>query len=78
MTHLIHCSCGEVIVKSQGPDTKVRAKIVVFKDNAAFAVCKGCDSEVAIPLQLNEDLLKSMSAAPEKSRHIPLYVRTRR
>jgi len=69
MNHLIHCTCGEVIVKSTGSDTKVRAKIVVFKDNNAYAVCRGCDHEVKIPLQIDSVMLKSMSS------HVPLYVR---
>jgi len=77
MTHLVHCSCGEVIVKSLGPDTKVRAKVLVFKNDTAYAVCKSCDTEVEVPLQLNTEMLKSMSA-PEKSRNVPLYIRTPR
>lgn len=74
MNHLVHCVCGEVIVKSSGIDTKVRAKIVVFKDNNAFAVCRGCDNEVKIPLQLDNDLLKSMASEEERPRHVPLYL----
>jgi hypothetical protein len=73
MNHLIHCSCGEVIVKS-AVDTKIRAKILVFKDDGAFAVCKSCDQEIKVPLQIDTDLLKSMSAVSEKL-HVPLYVR---
>lgn len=79
MSHLIHCSCGEVIVKAIGSDTKIRAKILVFKEEAAFAVCKSCDSEVQVPLSLNEDMLKSLSSASaEKPKHVALYVRTSR
>ena len=79
MSHLIHCSCGEVIVKAIGSDTKIRAKILVFKEDAAFAVCKSCDSEVQVPLSLNEDMLKSLSSASaEKPKHVALYVRTSR
>lgn len=73
MNHLIHCSCGEVIVKSS-VDTKIRAKILVFKDEGAFAVCKSCDQEVKVPLHIDSDLLKSMAATSEKL-HVPLYVR---
>lgn len=74
MNHQVFCTCGEVIVKSTGEDTKIRAKIVVFKNSAAFAVCRGCDSDVRIPLQLDSDMLKSMVATQEP-RHVPLYVR---
>jgi len=73
MPHLVYCSCGEVIVKSSGVDTKVRSKIVVFKDNSAYAVCRGCDAEVRIPLQLDTELLKSMSSTVDRP-HIPLYL----
>lgn len=74
MNHLIHCSCGEVIVKS-GADTKVRSKILVFKDDGAYAVCKSCDREVSVPLQLNADLLKSMASVDVAKSHVPLYIR---
>ena len=77
MNHIIHCPCGEVIVKSLGSDTKKRAKIVVFRDSTAFAVCKSCASEVQVPLQLNEDMMKSLASQPvEKNKHVPLYIRT--
>lgn len=79
MNHLINCSCGEVIVKSLGSDTKIRAKILVFKDDSAFAVCKSCDSEVKVPLQLDSGLLKSMASQEYESknstRYVPLYIR---
>jgi len=65
MNHLIHCQCGEVIVKSLNADTKIRAKIIVLKNNAAFAVCKSCNSEVKVPLLLDENMLKSMTAKPK-------------
>jgi hypothetical protein len=69
MNHLIFCPCGEVIVKSLDNDAKVRAKIIVFRDDTAFAVCKSCNKEVKIPLRLDTDLLKSLS-----SKRVPLYV----
>lgn len=72
MHHLISCHCGEVIVKSLEADTKIRAKIIVFHDDAAYAVCKSCSSEVKIPLRLDMDMLKSMST---ESRPVRLYIR---
>ena len=73
MNHLISCSCGEVIVKSLDADTKIRAKIVVFRGHDAFAVCKACNTEVKIPLRIDTDMLKSMSNEP--SRPVRLYIR---
>lgn len=71
MNHLISCNCGEVIVKSLNTDTKVRAKVLVFKDDGAFAVCKACNAEVKIPLRIDTDMLKSMS----EHRPVRLYIR---
>lgn len=73
MNHLITCKCGDAIVKSQSDETKVRAKIVVFRDDKAYAICKSCDAEVEIPLRIDEVMLKSMSST---SRHAPrLYIK---
>lgn len=72
MNHLISCQCGEVIVKSLDADTKVRAKIIVFHEDVAYAVCKSCSSEVKIPLRIDIDMLKSMST---ESRPVRLYIR---
>lgn len=57
--HFLMCSCGEVIVKSNDITTKVRSKIILFKSDAAFAVCKKCGKEYPIPLMLDKKLLKS-------------------
>lgn len=72
MNHLILCRCGEVLVKGLDADVKIRAtKIILFKDNVAFAVCKSCNTEVPLPLKLDPDMLKSMSADTKRT---PLYV----
>ncbi len=73
MNHLISCKCGEVIVKSLDADTKIRAKIVVFRDAEAYAVCKSCNTEVKIPLRLDTDMLKSMSQ--KEPSPVRLYIR---
>ena len=73
MNHLISCQCGEVIVKSLDADTKIRAKIVVFRGQTAYAVCKACNTEVKIPLRIDTDLLKSMST--ETRPPVRLYIR---
>ena len=45
------CACSEVVIKSRGDDEIVRAKILIIKGNQVFAVCKGCNKEVALPLE---------------------------
>lgn len=73
MNHVLHCTCGEVIVKSLAEDTKIRAKVLVIKGGASYAVCKNCDREVKVPLQLDTDMLKSLSN--ERPKHVPLFIR---
>jgi hypothetical protein len=74
MNHVIHCSCGEVIVKS-GADTKIRSKVLVVRDSRVLAVCKRCDQEVPVPLHLDATMLKSMSTPQDAvTGHVPLYI----
>ena len=56
-SQLITCTCGEILVKSFNGVTKVRSKVVVFKNGNGYAVCKGCGSEKRIPIALAEDFL---------------------
>ena len=57
-------SCGEVIMKSRGSDEQVvRSKVVILKGNRAYAVCKGCNEE--IPLPLKSDAPAASSLGPE-------------
>lgn len=51
-TPLLVCPCREIIVKIQDGVTKVRSKILLFRDGKALAVCKRCDGEIAVPLRL--------------------------
>lgn len=67
----LECSCGEVLVKSINGVTKIRNKVLVFKDNQAFAVCKGCGAEHRIPVQLTGSDLEDGSQQPR------LYLRER-
>lgn len=60
MTHYT-CGCGEVIIKSVGDLVKFRTKTVVIKGNQAFLVCKGCNSEVPIPLSFDRSFLNTSS-----------------
>lgn len=66
MSHLLFCSCGEVLVKSFNGTTKVRSKVVIFRDDNAYVVCKGCNAEIPIPISLNKiQLLKSINKNPK-------------
>lgn len=62
MIRFLACTkCHEVVVKGIGTEIKVRAKVLVVRDGSTFAVCKGCGSELAVPLRFDEGLAKSMS-----------------
>lgn len=49
----IRCSCSEIVLKSMGLESKIRAKVLIIKDNQVFAVCKSCNHEVLVPLQVD-------------------------
>ena len=59
-TAQITCHCSEIIVKSQDGAVKLRSKILIFKGNQAYAICKKCSSEVPVPVSLD----KSVSVSP--------------
>lgn len=61
-------NCHDVVLKSTSDTTKLRCKLLVFKDGKSYAVCKGCDSEIEVPLSLD------MSRVPTA---VPVYVRNR-
>ena len=61
----IKCPCSELILKSVDGTSKVRAKIIVIKDGAVYAICKSCNSEVEVPLKLTESTV-----------YPPLFVKT--
>lgn len=65
MDHLLVCNCGEVMVKSANGTTKIRAKIIVFRGDQAYAVCKGCGKELSAPISLNKDEILSKSKSPK-------------
>jgi len=50
----IRCQCSEIVLKALDQESKIRSKIIVIRDGEVFAVCKGCNSEVSLPLQVNE------------------------
>lgn len=67
--HIV-CACSEIIVKSQNGSVKLRSKILIFKGNdQAYAICKRCGDEVAVPVSLNK-------SAPETETNPPLILRS--
>jgi hypothetical protein len=60
-SEVIACRCGEIVVKSLNGTTKVRSKILLFREGKAIAICKGCGAEMSVPLLIDEEstLLKS-------------------
>ena len=72
MNHILTCKCGEVVVKSVNGTTKIRNKMMVFKDGRSYAVCKGCGAEIVVPVTLEDRDIK------EKCRHPRLYLQDRK
>lgn len=55
-------SCHGRVVKSVGNEIKIRSKVLLFSDEKGpRAVCKGCGSELFIPLSLDVDMIKSLA-----------------
>lgn len=46
-----------------GGESKIRSKVIVVRDDKVYAVCKGCDSEVQIPLSFNQNALNTRNPA---------------
>jgi ribosomal protein S27E len=63
--HLLICRCGEVLVKATDGEVKLRSKILIFKNGKAIAVCKGCNSELPIPVTLDQSELLQKSQNPK-------------
>lgn len=51
----IKCSCSEIVLKSLDEESKIRSKIVVIKGDSVYAICKGCNAEVQLPLKVSEE-----------------------
>ena len=64
MDHMLFCEkCDEVIVKSTASSTKIRSKVVIIRDGKTYAVCKGCNSDLELPvtMTLNPNIHKAVS-----------------
>lgn len=65
MDYLLCChDCGEVVIKDNGYEAKIRSKVLVVKGDNAYAVCKSCGADVCVPLQLDHDVMKSLRRNP--------------
>lgn len=62
-TVFLACSnCHEMVIKSVGGELKLRTKIILISEKGgARAVCKGCNTEIPIPLVLDTEMVKSMA-----------------
>ena len=72
MNNALSCTqCDNIIIKSIEGELKVRAKVLVFKENQAFAICKGCNSEIPVPLVVDMSMMKSITS----SNKLRLYIK---
>lgn len=68
-SYSLACSvCHEMVVKSVNEELKIRSKVLLVKDNNTYAVCKGCGSEIPVPLRLDADMAKSLSTRKKEPR----------
>jgi transcription elongation factor Elf1 len=59
VNHDLDCpSCKTNMIKSTAVEAKMRLKIIKWNRNGMFAVCKSCDHEVEIGV----DLMKSIQS----------------
>lgn len=63
-THVLCCPCGEVILKSDNYETKIRSRVLLVKGATTYAVCKGCGEETSIPMSLDHSVVKSLPINP--------------
>jgi len=57
MKRFLSCKCGEVLVTLIDNVTKIRSKVIIFKDNQSFVVCKGCGMELPISMSFDSEIL---------------------
>lgn len=72
MNALCCTSCGDVIIKSTGEDTKIRSKVLIVKSDSVVAVCKGCGEEIPVPLSVDNQMMKSIGS----SKKLRLFVKS--
>lgn len=55
MKKTIQCSCGELLMKADSDKVKVRGKVFIVKEEGTvYTVCKGCNAEVLVPMELKK------------------------
>lgn len=59
------------MLKSSSEGIKLRSKVVLFKAEGTFAVCKGCGTEVPVPVVADMSLVKSIVS----TKKLRLYVK---
>ncbi len=72
MNALCCTSCGDVIIKSTDNDVKVRSKVLIFKSEGTFAICKGCGEEIPVPLIIDQSMMKGIAT----SKKLRLFVKS--
>ena len=70
MNQALVCKCDTVLLKSVGEETKLRCKVLIFKDDKAYAICKWCDAEIQVPLKVDNDMMKSLP-----TNNLKLYIK---
>lgn len=66
--HLSCTKCDATVIKSVNGELKIRSKVIVVRNGQTHAICKGCDSELRIPLVVDEGLFKSLANQKEEPR----------
>lgn len=64
-------NCGEVIIRGYSEGIKVRSKVTIIKATGAYAVCRGCNEEVPIPLKADVGLAKSIASNKKLKLYVP-------
>lgn len=60
MNRMLVCTnCGEAVVKSSSDCMKIRGKVLVIREDTVCTVCKGCGTEIPVPLKLESELFKA-------------------
>lgn len=75
MTEFLACSkCDETVIKGMNSgEVKIRAKVLVIRGIDTYAICKGCGSELKIPLSFDEDVAKSIYSKKEPRLYLKSY-----
>ena len=60
MKHDLDCpECQAPMIKSYSRETKFRSKIIKWDSSGMYAVCKSCDAEVPITVELMKSIQSS-------------------